>query len=277
MTHETPYFVHSGKATATSILLMIIFGAFAALLLSTVYGYAIAYIPFIYINFFITLGFGGLTGMAVGMGGKIGKARRPGLYFLIGLAAGLLAEYAGWVAWIYASSDQTLFFVHPDELLPTMELIAVTGAWSIFGWTPTGFALYIIWAIEALIVIGGSALVAYVHVESTPFCEQCSKWVENAQTIAGFQAIDDGEAFKRKLEEGLVDMVPGLEIAGDSSLASTVIEINRCNCCDNSNYLSLTTVNVSVDDKGKESKDTDTFVRNLKITSSQYAQIEALS
>jgi len=277
MTQETPYFVHSGKVTVTSILLMTIFGSLAALVLSAIYGYAIAFIPFIYINFFITLGFGAFTGMAVGIGGKIGKARRPGLYCLIGLVVGLLAEYAGWVAWFYASSSPSFLIVHPDELLKALELLAITGAWSLFGWTPTGFSLYIIWAVEALIIIGGSALFAYACVQSTPFCEHCAQWVENTQTINGFQEIEDNEAFKSKLEQGHIDMVLELGISAEPSLASTEIEINRCKSCDNSNYLSLTTVEISLDDKGKESKSTDEFVSNLKITSIQHAQIEALN
>lgn len=276
MTNETNYFAHSGKVPVTAILLMIIFGLIGALILSVIYGYAIAYIPLIYINFFITVGFGMLTGIAVGIGGKMGKARKPALYGLIGLIVGLFAVYASWIAWFYASSDQTLLILNPDELLTAINLVSITGAWNIFGWTPTGLSIYLIWAIEALIVIGGCTLVAYGYVQVQPFCEKCSQWVENAQTITGYQAIEDEKDFTRKLEEGQLDMVSSLQKAPDTSLKSTEIEINHCGSCDESNYLSLTTVNVSVDDKGKESKDSNKFICNLKISNGQHGEIADL-
>jgi hypothetical protein len=272
----TTYYIHSGKVPVASIVLMLAYGLIAAFLLSLVYGYAIAYIPIIYLNFFLTLGFGALTGYAVGMGGKQGKARNPGFYALIGLLVGLVAEYGGWVAWFYASSDQQLLPASPGELWTSIQLVAATGAWSIFGWTPTGFSIYAIWTIEGLMIVGTSTLLAWGFVESTPFCEQCVKWAETTRSKAGFAAIDNIDEFKSQLEQGRIDLVTGLQMADPNSPHSTQVDIHRCNDCDNSCYLSLSSVKVTVDDKGKESKSTDKILTNLKLAGQQYAEIEAI-
>ena len=273
MPKTTHYYTHSGKAPIISVFFMIICGLSAAFVLSAIYGYAIAFIPFIYLNFFITLGFGVLTGVAIGAGGKLGKARNPGIYAWVGLVIGLFAEYAGWVAWVYASFDQTSLIIHPGELLVGLQEIAETGAWSIFGWTPTGFAIYCIWTIEGLMIVCASALIAFVYVESTPFCEHCSLWVENVRTRSNLQTIENEDEFKTKLEEGQYESLLGLKKADDSSKISTEIELNGCKTCENSNYLSLSTITVSVDDKGKESKDSSKFVCNFRLTNEQHKKV----
>lgn len=273
MSTENPYYVHSGKCPVLSVFLMLIFGAFAAAILSVVYGYAIAYIPFIYLNFFITLFFGVLVGVVVGIGGKKGKSRNQAVYGLIGLLIGVFALYLSWVVWFYASSGQKLLLINANELWISMRLIATTGAWSIFGWTPTGGALYFIWIVEALMIVGGCTLMAFASVESVPFCETCSQWVENSKTKSGLESIEEQADFNLKLEQGQFGVLNELSQAESNSNSSTEVEIKKCNSCEGSNYLSVSSVKTKVDEKGKESKDSTKLINNLKLTSQQYSDI----
>ncbi len=75
MMRQSPYYEHSGVIGMFGPILMILFGLAGAVAGGAIYGYLIFYIPFIYLNFFITLGFGALVGYLVGMGAKIGKIR----------------------------------------------------------------------------------------------------------------------------------------------------------------------------------------------------------
>ena len=148
------YYAHSGKFGLMGPIYMLVMGTVGSLVLSAVYGYAIYYIPFIYLNFLITLGFGACVGFLVGYGGKLGKVRNPGMLLIFGLAFGMFAEYAGWVSWIFALSKQQALALQPLDIWAVVMLVGQEGAWSIFGWTPTGASLFAIWAIEAVMIIG---------------------------------------------------------------------------------------------------------------------------
>jgi hypothetical protein len=69
---------------ALGLPLMLIGGSVGSLVLSAIYGYAIFYIPFIYINLFVTFGFGALVGLLVGFAAKLGKVRNSVLVVLFG-------------------------------------------------------------------------------------------------------------------------------------------------------------------------------------------------
>jgi hypothetical protein len=81
--------------------------------------------------------FGGAIGFMVGYAAKLGKVRNSGLVLLFGLGFGLLSEFLGWVVWVHA--DDSGLILNPVELMGEIQLVAVRGAWSVFGWTPTGF------------------------------------------------------------------------------------------------------------------------------------------
>jgi predicted protein tyrosine phosphatase len=89
----------------------------------------------------------------------------------------LLSEFLGWVVWVYAAQD--VIFLNPMTILQFLQILAAQGAWSIFGWTPTGFALWAIWGLEAITIIGASTAVAWSIVGTTPFCETCDRWIDD--------------------------------------------------------------------------------------------------
>jgi hypothetical protein len=276
MTQNTPYYAHSGNTPVLSILFTLIFGLVAAAVLSVVYGYAIFYIPFIYLNFFITLGFGAFVGMAVGAGGKLGKARNPKFYGVIGLIFGSFALYAGWVVYFYAGSGQSFLPFQLTELWSNMEFLAYSGSWSIFGWTPIGWQLYAIWAIEALMIVGACSVVAFSYVESTPFCEECNTWIENEQTKAGFKDISDRDSFKASVEKGEIELITNLEKAESNSSNGTEIQINSCSSCNNNNFVSLECVAVTMDKDGNLSKDADKLISNLRVSHEHFSELASL-
>lgn len=276
MSQNTLYYSHSGKTPALSIALTLLFGLIAALILGVVYGYAIYYIPFIYLNFFITLGFGALVGMAIGMGGKLGKARNPKFYSVIGLLVGLFAAYIGWVFYFYAGSGQSFLPYQLNELWTNMQFLTYTGSWSIFGWTPTGWQLYAIWLIEALMIVGTSTLIALGFVESTPFCENCETWIENDQVIEGFENIEDRESFKASLEQGQIEQVTQLEQAAKDSNSGTEIHLNNCTSCNKNHFLSIECVSITVDKDGKVDKASDRLMQHFILSNEQFSKIASL-
>ena len=97
----TQFYKPSGKFSPSFILFFLLVSLIAFPLLGLIYAYCIWYIPFIYINFFITLGFGFLVALCVN---KVvirkGKVRNPFLALFIGFFAGIVALYFHWSVWI---------------------------------------------------------------------------------------------------------------------------------------------------------------------------------
>jgi hypothetical protein len=267
------YYRHSGALGPLGLLYMTLLGAIGAVVLGAVYGYAIYYIPFIYLNFFITLFFGVGVGLLVGFGGKLGKVRNSGALIVFGLIFGVLAEYAGWISWIHAASEQQYLLTSAEAILGVLGRVAEKGAWSIFGWTPKGAALYAIWAIEAIMIIGGSTISAVGVVSSIPFCERCNKWVEETTTVSPLAPVADPQEMKRQLERGDFTMLGSLEKLDEESAAYTQVALPHCPSCANSYFLTVERVVITKDSKGKEKKEETNLVRNLCITPGDYQML----
>lgn len=273
MSKAYSYYQHSGAIGPLGPVYMTLLGAIGVVLLGAVYGYAIYYIPLIYFNFFITLFFGLGVGFLVGYGGKLGKVRNSWAVIVFGLIFGVLAEYAGWISWIHAASEQAYLLTSPREIFEVLGNVAERGAWSIFSWTPKGAALYAIWAIEAIMIIGGSTVSAWGVVSSTPFCEHCNKWVEETTTISNLAPLPDPQEMKHQLEQGDFTTLNSLESLEGASAEYTQLALPHCPGCEGSYFLTVKGVTVSKDSKGKEKKDETTLVENLHISAADYQML----
>ena len=98
MTSPDAYYSHSGKFNPAGLLLMLAAGLVVGPLVGVVYGYAVAFNPFIYINFLATIIAGGAVGMAVGKMAKPGRVRSLGACAFAGLVAGVGFQYTQWWA-----------------------------------------------------------------------------------------------------------------------------------------------------------------------------------
>ena len=273
MNQSNKYYEHSGKFGFMGPAYMLIIGAACTLVLSVIYGYAIFYIPFIYLNFLIALGFGALVGMLVGHGGKLGKVRNSPLLLFFGLVFGILAEYTGWVSWVFAFSKQEVLALYPSQILAVVTYVAQKGAWSIFGWTPMGGSLYTIWGIEAVMIIGTSTLACWGVVCSTPFCEHCNRWVEGKKSISPLEPIPDPDKFKSQLEQAGDTVVKALKKVDSKNKEYTQLDLIKCPECNYSYYLSMKSIKIEVDSKGKEKKDETDIVENFVLSNDSYRVI----
>src|SRR5215472_15573104 len=90
------FYSHSGKFGVQGPIAAVAIGAIAAFPLGLAYSYLINWIPFIYLNFFITLGYGFLFGFITRQLLKFGKVRNNLVALLSSGAVGLLAWYGSW-------------------------------------------------------------------------------------------------------------------------------------------------------------------------------------
>lgn len=262
------YYKESGRVGIPGIIMMPLAGILSSLLLGVVYGYAIYYIPFIYLNFFITAFYGGIVGVLVGKAGYLGKVRNTKVILIMGVLFGVVAEYIGWTFWIHALSEQELLIFDPGEMFLIISELADGGIWSIFGWTPTGGALYAIWVIEALIIIICATLAALYGRGDQPFCEACEKWSDSKILTNKLEPINNPDGFKQAMEKGNFEELTNLKNVGLEDLRRSKVELFTCSNCRDLHHMSVYQITVSVDEKGKADEDEQAIVENLIISRS---------
>ena len=264
------YYRSSGAFSPLGIAITLGVGIVATAILSLIYGYALAWIPFIYINVFIILGYGFGVGMAVNFGGKMGKMRNRGVMLGLGLLVGLVAEYAGWVVWLYAMSSQTVLIFNPSELWDAITTLAEVGVWNLKGWTPTGVALYLMWGIEAVMVIGLATVMGASGADD-PYCERCQAWVDKSEALGPFSPELSGD-FLTDLESEKYEALSGLVTCPPADLFVQA-ELNHCPGCNQLHLLTLKTVALSLDKDGKTQRSEQPISEHLLVTSEVHKTI----
>lgn len=265
---------HSGKIELLGLVLMVLFGTATAAVLGVLYAYLTNFIPFPYINFFITLGYGGAVGLATGFGGKLGKVRNIPIMLAGGALAGLIAVYTAWVGYFFVSVGSRELLLDPIALFGFAKLVAALGPWSIFGITPKGDLLYILWVIEAVMIIGSSAAGAAVIVSNSLFCERCHAWFKGKHIISSLEPLKNLDYLIEQFQEDNFTAIYRLKKSTGS--VYTEIEVRHCHLCKQEFYLTVRLVGVVTDSKGKQEKKEAELVRHIAISALVYNNLQKL-
>src|SRR3982750_2429030 len=94
------YYKPSGRFTLSGVALGLAGGFINGLILASVYAYLISYIPFIYPNFFLTIGYGLLLGFIVGSVMRWGKVRNRWVGAIVVLVVAAVSLYFSWAVWL---------------------------------------------------------------------------------------------------------------------------------------------------------------------------------
>lgn len=286
------YYQPSNKMPLAGVLLTLLGGAVAAAGLALLYVYAIWYIPFVYINFFICLGFGLLLGGALVLLVLRGKLRSPGGVAGLALLVGLLAVYLEWALYLMLlfnteatgtgpNADTSTSFslplltdilTHPGRMWAAMRQINGTGTWSLKGATPSGLFLWLIWVVEALIIMGGAYLLARSQADE-PFSEATNEWATEETLAHPIGYAHDAAATRTALETGQFHtLTPYLSEAEVDQFARLKLHsVPNDHSCQ---YLTLENVTTQLDKKGKPTQTTSTIVQHLAISPATYQELK---
>lgn len=280
----TEYYKPSGKFSPTFLLYFFLVSVLAFPILGLIYAYCIWYIPFIYINFFITLGFGILVSLAISVFVvKKGKVRNPILALIIGILGGMLALYFHWSVWIDLvinagesyGSNRIGITVSNIEFLQVFSLIFQPalvfeyickvndyGTWGISGATVSGSLLWVIWAIEFIMVIAISGFLPYLEAKK-PFSESTNSWYEEF-LLPSLTYIENKEQIIVDIEQsnhaGFEFLNKDIDSDTDDHSIFTLYKSQS-----GKNYLSIENKTSKTDNKGKIDFDNDKFVEYIAI------------
>jgi len=274
------FYHHSGKAPLLGLIIMGIIGFVTIPILAAIYALLVRYIPFIYINALVVIGYAYVLSFVLSWAAKKGKIRNM---VILGLAAfffGVLADYIGWVVWLATLAGNPMFlleFFFPIDILQFITVIAEKGAWTLRGMTPTGMALYLVWFIEACIVIGGTTYLTVVSLASTPFCEDSDVWADKKSALGIFYPVKNISQFKNLVIQG--SFTPFNELKPLSSFSDnyTLLEVYECEQCKSFFVLNVNDVVIKTDNKGRKSNVTKSIVSNLIITPTTLASLKKLN
>jgi hypothetical protein len=175
---------HSGKFYAHGPIVAVIVAVVAGFPLGYAYAYLMKWIPLIYLNFLVTLGYGFLFGFLTGALMRWGKVRNTPIVLVASLVVGSIALYFSWNGHIHSLFTDAPIICWPNEMFAGMKWLYDKGSWGLHGsGEVTGIPLAIFWVIEAAIILGLTAVTAVGMISSTPFCENALCWLDKKRTI----------------------------------------------------------------------------------------------
>jgi hypothetical protein len=267
------FYSHSGKFGVQGPVAAIAVGAIAAFPLGFVYSYLIKWIPFIYLNFLITLGYGFLFGFITRWLLKFGKVRNNLVALLSSGVVGLLAWYGSWNGCARALiGSEAPWLLTPPQMTKFVQILLENGSWGIGAGSSTmvtGIPLAIIWICEGAAIVGLTVLVAYKFVAHTPFCELHNCWLDKEKKIDKLDAFsqpDQIAAFKSG------DLSP-LERAKPRIPASDKfgrLILKHSDQCHDYCGVSVSNITISYDKKGNLKESEEKIISNLWVSKSQF-------
>jgi hypothetical protein len=210
--------------------------------LSTVYIYLIHYIPFIYANFFITIGCGLAIGFVINHASNLGKLRSVPIAAGSAVVAVCILKYVQWCVYIPLVFDVTIdggerflatleLLIAPLLVFELGQIINEAGVWSFSvgysssgdGIPVSGVMLAFVWITEFAIILLTACIAAKDKVKS-PFSEESNDWYSEIKD----RIVTD-------VPENFDDIKAGMETGNFISLAELVKQGRK----DPNNYLSL--------------------------------------
>ena len=243
--------------------------------ISYFYGLIVAISPLVYINIFITIGFGMFIGVGLKMLFKIFLITNKKEAIITAMACGFLGSYFSWVGYLlYFTPDvvsMDAYFVNfllvfrPNIVFQIISDINVTGMWEIFGVPFNGWILTIIWIAETVMIVVVPTL--FIHKQPiAPFSAQMNKWYRKYVLNKDFESIALQQIFRTELMANCIPTIEGL----GKGIATHFARVSVYYLADEfEQYISVE--NVSKDSTGKSEEITN--VIHLLVISKSDAEI----
>ncbi len=254
MTHYTP----SGKVDTVRAIGAFLVAAAVVVVLSFAYNAINSWMPFIYLSALICLGYGIGVGILTRMVMSFGKFRNKTLGLAVAVALGLLAVYTAWMAYLaHVSSDMGHSFTYYlswlayglefKETFAFIGEINSVGLWTIgSGGSVSGIFLGVVWAIEAIIILGVAPFMVF-STTLPPFSESQDKFFDEVTLNNNFQSLLSGVEATSGLKDNALTYLKSIELSNGYPYSRvSVFTLPR----DSEAYISVN--RIRVDEKNNE-------------------------
>jgi hypothetical protein len=211
---DARFYEESGKWD----LLALSIGLLVLLLATLIFGYAYSFIiyivPFVHLNFLISLWFGFMIYYINRIIFRIAKVRNKIIRVVIVCISILFANFFQWVGFLgavlmngYPNIGEYLasvgnFLLRPFNMFALVGEINKVGVWSVGGigtsgangFPVNGFILTVVWILELIIISLPSAWLLFKFVPQ-PFSERLDKWYDKYILRDNFRAVSSASSF----------------------------------------------------------------------------------
>jgi hypothetical protein len=132
------------------------------------------------------------------------------------------------------------------------------------------------WTLETMSVALLFPLILWLRFRKTPFCERCSRWLEDQRTVGPLEQLADPKAFKAKLEQGDLQRLKALHKIPQEADAYTQIVLLSCPACQDSNFLTVRTFTTTKDKKGKPLRRAKRLFEDMTLSPDAYRILKPL-
>lgn len=271
---------HSGQAPLGGLMLAMIATIFGSLVLGVAYSFAVCWIPIVQLSAFATLALGGGIGAIAGIcarGGKIRNGAVIPFFSVIG------ASLALWISWVFDAKarfgmSEAPLLLDPRILLAYMTDFYEQGFWSMGqnGKPVSGIPLLIVWAIEAGALLALSFIAARIIIGSLPFCEACDQWTRKSEAFCQFLVPSEDTMIVPQIQSGDLSSLTQLQRCDGTRDGSLKLDVFRCSGCEDSSYVTINSVRVTVNKKNEAQTKLQPIVTLGKLTPEEMQHLQAI-
>lgn len=277
---------HSGAVPPTGAALALLTGAVASAALGIVYSFSFYYIPYVYLNFVLAVGFGAGSGFVVGQLARVGKIRNTSVVAGLAIIATAVGIYAEWGSTVYAMypaealaqlwAKAGLRTFEPWAIGRLMQGLFEEGSWGLTaGGNVRGWPLVAFWVIEAGLVLTSASKIATSQIADHPFCEACQQWVTSH--TPHFYVGNGSESVWTDVQNGTFETLALTPRATGQEPTFVRLTLKSCDSCLNSRFLTVTACANTTDNKGNPKLEETNLAGNLILTTTQSEIVEAAS
>jgi hypothetical protein len=242
---------------------------------SFIYAYAVRYIPFVYINFLISLGAVFAVAGAYIFGESLGRNRSRAASLVAMLLAGVLTLFVFWVTFLFVLSEGKIEYLKmltdPSLVIDLVKELVKVGWFTLKRNQVKGTFYGIMLAVEAVAYIGIFAFAWWTFLKERVFCEKCQKWVAR-ERVAMFFDLAPLEGIAAALAAGSDAWVDQLQLA--TATPSLQIELASCAGCHELHVVDLIHTQDVVDKDGNPSTEEKVLLSNILIHGATAARFQ---
>ncbi|NTX26656.1 hypothetical protein HT746_05795 [Burkholderia pyrrocinia] len=288
------YYVFSGRVGSEAPLRVFLFGGFGAALLAAIYAVVIRYNPFVYVSFIATVFFGMAVGTLAVMTAESGRSRSRSFNLLAALALASFALWLHWLIWVMLELDSGV------TIAGQLATSGLQGWRNFLGWLVEHYHLSVsrwlgaqkaeastnemslIWALEAIAIVGLALVAARLSSGSRPFSELTQKWAETTLKTERADPRIASDALRAALERGDFSALKQLarvdeaDHRSESEWKSLEIELLAEPDDPEMRVLSVVEMNNRWSSKGKRKSTSKVMVERLLISPTEYDALFAV-
>ncbi len=285
MSLVTSKYQHSG-AIGSSLIVVPAVGAVASLLFGLAYAYITVYSPIGgWISILFVLGFAFAVGTTTVMAINKSKCRNTAVASLLAALVSLFALYSAWVFFLFALlrrsnaplewADLPTLFASPLVNWNVIQVIGQNGWFVMFGGPVAGALLWVLWLIEAAIIVGMITMLGRNAISDEVFCERCRRWAASGETL--LLSVPEKLEELQGLAAGHLDGLYGLEPVPFDEYPRMQIETKRCGACQDLVTCKIKAMSQEIDKQGSAVEKAKDLTGNLIISRDEYNRLEALA